>query len=151
MFHARPLVPDNRKNIPGPAPPMAELRSEGPWPSPGQDTGVRTGLRRPIFIKMFNLRLLHRCPQVARGQTVILEALAVPARAQPRRSGFRRRTGRRNAIHDILVSSASGNSNELALKLAGLDINKTEGEKDAQRSSTEQSGEAEGEAAKPQS
>lgn len=35
------------------------------------------------------------------------------------------RTGRRNAIHDILVSSASGNSNELALKLAGLDINKT--------------------------
>uniref|UniRef100_A0A8C6AJ28 Uncharacterized protein n=1 Tax=Monodon monoceros TaxID=40151 RepID=A0A8C6AJ28_MONMO len=28
------------------------------------------------------------------------------------------RTGRRNAIHDILVSSASGNSNELALKLA---------------------------------
>ncbi|KAB0361665.1 hypothetical protein FD754_005821 [Muntiacus muntjak] len=39
------------------------------------------------------------------------------------------RTGRRNAIHDILVSSASGNSNELALKLAGLDINKT-GESD---------------------
>ncbi|MEJ1282152.1 protein kinase inhibitor alpha [Cricetulus griseus] len=36
------------------------------------------------------------------------------------------RTGRRNAIHDILVSSASGNSNELALKLAGLDINKTD-------------------------
>lgn len=34
------------------------------------------------------------------------------------------RTGRRNAIHDILVSSSSGNSNELALKLAGLDINK---------------------------
>ncbi|KAG5204923.1 hypothetical protein JEQ12_019368 [Ovis aries] len=28
------------------------------------------------------------------------------------------RTGKRNAIHDILVSSASGNSNELALKLA---------------------------------
>lgn len=39
------------------------------------------------------------------------------------------RTGRRNAIHDILVSSASGNSNELALKLAGLSINKTEGKK----------------------
>ncbi|KAI4582012.1 hypothetical protein MJG53_009537 [Ovis ammon polii x Ovis aries] len=61
------------------------------------------------------------------------------------------RTGRRNAIHDILVSSASGNSNELALKLAGLDINKTEGEEDAQRNSTEQSGEAQGEAAKSES
>ncbi|KAM5211501.1 cAMP-dependent protein kinase inhibitor alpha isoform 1-T1 [Hipposideros larvatus] len=61
------------------------------------------------------------------------------------------RTGRRNAIHDILVSSASGNSNELALKLAGLDINKTEGEEDAQRTSTEQSGEAQGEAAKSES
>ncbi|KAF7480301.1 Hypothetical predicted protein [Marmota monax] len=61
------------------------------------------------------------------------------------------RTGRRNAIHDILVSSASGNSNELALKLAGLDINKTEGEDDAQRNSTEQSGEAQGEAAKSES
>ncbi|KAG5194266.1 hypothetical protein JEQ12_020627 [Ovis aries] len=51
------------------------------------------------------------------------------------------RTGRRNAIHDILVSSASGNSNELALKLA----------EDAQRNSTEQSGEAQGEAAKSES
>ncbi|XP_028356254.1 cAMP-dependent protein kinase inhibitor alpha isoform X1 [Physeter macrocephalus] len=61
------------------------------------------------------------------------------------------RTGRRNAIHDILVSSASGNSNELALKLAGLDINKTEGEEDAQRNSTEQSGEAQAEAAKSES
>ncbi|XP_038203995.1 cAMP-dependent protein kinase inhibitor alpha isoform X1 [Arvicola amphibius] len=91
------------------------------------------------------------------------------------------RTGRRNAIHDILVSSASGNSNELALKLAGLDINKTEymcesfqivgkcvrlwcdlkkeechsitkeGEDNGQRSSTEQSGEAQGEAAKSES
>ncbi|XP_044238665.1 cAMP-dependent protein kinase inhibitor alpha isoform X1 [Ursus arctos] len=61
------------------------------------------------------------------------------------------RTGRRNAIHDILVSSASGNSNELALKLAGLDINKTEGEEDAQRNSTEQTGEAQGEAAKSES
>ncbi|XP_048214849.1 cAMP-dependent protein kinase inhibitor alpha isoform X1 [Perognathus longimembris pacificus] len=61
------------------------------------------------------------------------------------------RTGRRNAIHDILVSSASGNSNELALKLAGLDINKTEGEDDEQRNSTEQSGEAQGEAAKSES
>ncbi|XP_017518809.3 cAMP-dependent protein kinase inhibitor alpha isoform X2 [Manis pentadactyla] len=61
------------------------------------------------------------------------------------------RTGRRNAIHDILVSSASGNSNELALKLAGLDINKTEGEEDGQRNSTEQSGEAQGEAAKSES
>ncbi|XP_076767344.1 cAMP-dependent protein kinase inhibitor alpha isoform X1 [Arvicanthis niloticus] len=61
------------------------------------------------------------------------------------------RTGRRNAIHDILVSSASGNSNELALKLAGLDINKTEGEDDGQRSSKEQSGEAQGEASKSES
>ncbi|XP_058524739.1 cAMP-dependent protein kinase inhibitor alpha isoform X1 [Ochotona princeps] len=61
------------------------------------------------------------------------------------------RTGRRNAIHDILVSSASGNSNELALKLAGLDINKTEGEEDAQGNSAEQSGETQGEAAKPES
>uniref|UniRef100_A0A8C3S528 cAMP-dependent protein kinase inhibitor alpha n=1 Tax=Chelydra serpentina TaxID=8475 RepID=A0A8C3S528_CHESE len=34
------------------------------------------------------------------------------------------RTGRRNAIHDILVSSTSGNSSELSLKLSELDINK---------------------------
>ncbi|KAM4688746.1 cAMP-dependent protein kinase inhibitor alpha isoform 1-T2 [Discoglossus pictus] len=37
------------------------------------------------------------------------------------------RTGRRNALHDILVSSESGNSSELALKLSELDINKSEG------------------------
>ncbi|XP_075776602.1 cAMP-dependent protein kinase inhibitor alpha isoform X2 [Pelodiscus sinensis] len=35
------------------------------------------------------------------------------------------RTGRRNALHDILVSSTSGNSSELSLKLSELDINKT--------------------------
>lgn len=35
------------------------------------------------------------------------------------------RTGRRNALHDILVSSASGNSSELSLKLSELDLNKT--------------------------
>lgn len=35
------------------------------------------------------------------------------------------RTGRRNALHDILVSSPGGNSSELALKLSELDINKT--------------------------
>ncbi|POI33653.1 hypothetical protein CIB84_002595, partial [Bambusicola thoracicus] len=34
------------------------------------------------------------------------------------------RTGRRNALHDILVSSPGGNSSELALKLSELDINK---------------------------
>ncbi|KAH1178574.1 hypothetical protein KIL84_012276 [Mauremys mutica] len=38
------------------------------------------------------------------------------------------RTGRRNAIHDILVSSTSGNSSELSLKLSELDINKRVGE-----------------------
>ncbi|RMC15250.1 hypothetical protein DUI87_07437 [Hirundo rustica rustica] len=37
------------------------------------------------------------------------------------------RTGRRNALHDILVSSPGGNSSELALKLSELDINKTVG------------------------
>ncbi|CAM4503192.1 unnamed protein product [Caretta caretta] len=36
------------------------------------------------------------------------------------------RTGRRNALHDILVSSTSGNSSELSLKLSELDINKRE-------------------------
>ncbi|XP_042320655.1 cAMP-dependent protein kinase inhibitor alpha isoform X1 [Sceloporus undulatus] len=61
------------------------------------------------------------------------------------------RTGRRNALHDILVSSTSGNSSELSLKLSELDINKTEGEGDAQRNPTEQAGEAQGEAAKQQS
>ncbi|XP_010225069.1 PREDICTED: cAMP-dependent protein kinase inhibitor alpha-like, partial [Tinamus guttatus] len=34
------------------------------------------------------------------------------------------RTGRRNALHDILVSSTGGNSSELALKLSELDISK---------------------------
>ncbi|XP_048363953.1 cAMP-dependent protein kinase inhibitor alpha isoform X1 [Sphaerodactylus townsendi] len=61
------------------------------------------------------------------------------------------RTGRRNALHDILVSSTSGNSSELSLKLSELDINKTEGEGDAQRNPTEQTGEAQGEAAKQES
>ncbi|KYO25940.1 cAMP-dependent protein kinase inhibitor alpha isoform B [Alligator mississippiensis] len=61
------------------------------------------------------------------------------------------RTGRRNALHDILVSSTGGNSSELALKLAELDINKTEGEGDAQRNPNEQTGEAQGEAAKQES
>ncbi|XP_013907977.1 PREDICTED: cAMP-dependent protein kinase inhibitor alpha [Thamnophis sirtalis] len=61
------------------------------------------------------------------------------------------RTGRRNAIHDILVSSTSGNSSELSLKLSELDINKTEGEEDAQRNPTEQTGESQGEAAKEES
>ncbi|CAH2285455.1 cAMP-dependent kinase inhibitor alpha [Pelobates cultripes] len=42
------------------------------------------------------------------------------------------RTGRRNALHDILVSSASGNPSELALKLSELDINKSEGEENDQ-------------------
>nr|XP_021152589.1 cAMP-dependent protein kinase inhibitor alpha isoform X1 [Columba livia] len=61
------------------------------------------------------------------------------------------RTGRRNALHDILVSSPGGNSSELALKLSELDINKAEGEGDAQRNSSEQTGEAQGEAAKQES
>ncbi|XP_063248210.1 cAMP-dependent protein kinase inhibitor alpha isoform X1 [Prinia subflava] len=61
------------------------------------------------------------------------------------------RTGRRNALHDILVSSPGGNSSELALKLSELDINKTEGEGDAQRNPSEQTGEAQGEAAKQES
>ncbi|KAM6455000.1 cAMP-dependent protein kinase inhibitor alpha [Python bivittatus] len=61
------------------------------------------------------------------------------------------RTGRRNALHDILVSSTSGNSSELSLKLSELDINKTEGEEDAQRNPTEQTGEAQEEAAKKES
>ncbi|KAM6089445.1 cAMP-dependent protein kinase inhibitor alpha isoform 1-T1 [Chlamydotis macqueenii] len=61
------------------------------------------------------------------------------------------RTGRRNALHDILVSSPGGNSSELALKLSELDINKAEGEGDAQRNPSEQTGEAQGEAAKQES
>ncbi|XP_070604046.1 cAMP-dependent protein kinase inhibitor alpha [Erythrolamprus reginae] len=61
------------------------------------------------------------------------------------------RTGRRNALHDILVSSTSGNSSELSQKLSELDINKTEGEEDAQRNPTEQTGEAQGQAAKEES
>ncbi|XP_009333284.1 PREDICTED: cAMP-dependent protein kinase inhibitor alpha isoform X2 [Pygoscelis adeliae] len=60
------------------------------------------------------------------------------------------RTGRRNALHDILVSSPGGNSSELALKLSELDINKA-GEGDAQRNPSEQTGEAQGEAAKQES
>ncbi|XP_018413051.1 PREDICTED: cAMP-dependent protein kinase inhibitor alpha [Nanorana parkeri] len=36
------------------------------------------------------------------------------------------RTGRRNALHDILTS-AGGNTSELAIKLSELDINKSEG------------------------
>ncbi|XP_051466717.1 cAMP-dependent protein kinase inhibitor alpha isoform X1 [Apus apus] len=61
------------------------------------------------------------------------------------------RTGRRNALHDILVSSPGGNSSELSLKLSELDINKSEGEGDAQRNPSEQTGEAQGEAAKQES
>ncbi|CAI9596248.1 unnamed protein product, partial [Staurois parvus] len=34
------------------------------------------------------------------------------------------RTGRRNALHDILTS-AGGNTSELAIKLSELDINKS--------------------------
>ncbi|XP_068090939.1 cAMP-dependent protein kinase inhibitor alpha [Hyperolius riggenbachi] len=37
------------------------------------------------------------------------------------------RTGRRNALHDILTTS-SGNTSDLALKLSELDINKPEGD-----------------------
>ncbi|XP_053571123.1 cAMP-dependent protein kinase inhibitor alpha [Bombina bombina] len=49
------------------------------------------------------------------------------------------RTGRRNAIHDILVTSASGNASELAQKLSELDINKSEGDENEQTNTAEKS------------
>ncbi|XP_038622585.1 cAMP-dependent protein kinase inhibitor alpha [Tachyglossus aculeatus] len=58
------------------------------------------------------------------------------------------RTGRRNAVHDILVSAASGNPSDLSLKLAELDISKGEGDGDAQRNPTEPAGETQGKAGK---
>ncbi|NXQ53193.1 IPKA inhibitor, partial [Anthoscopus minutus] len=60
------------------------------------------------------------------------------------------RTGRRNALHDILVSSPGGNSSELALFLILFSC-VIEGEGDAQRNPSEQTGEAQGEAAKQES
>ncbi|XP_029447367.1 cAMP-dependent protein kinase inhibitor alpha [Rhinatrema bivittatum] len=45
------------------------------------------------------------------------------------------RTGRRNALHDILASSDSGNTSDLALKLSEIDINKDESEGDVQTKS----------------
>ncbi|KAM8967825.1 cAMP-dependent protein kinase inhibitor alpha [Pelodytes ibericus] len=47
------------------------------------------------------------------------------------------RTGRRNALHDILGASESGNSSELALKLSELDMNKSEGDEDEQKKSSD--------------
>ncbi|XP_053323551.1 cAMP-dependent protein kinase inhibitor alpha [Spea bombifrons] len=48
------------------------------------------------------------------------------------------RTGRRNALHDILVSSASGNPSELALKLSELDLNKSAGDENDQTKPSDQ-------------
>ncbi|XP_064409819.1 cAMP-dependent protein kinase inhibitor alpha isoform X1 [Latimeria chalumnae] len=41
------------------------------------------------------------------------------------------RTGRRNALHDILGSPAGVNTNELNIKLSQLDISKEESEENA--------------------
>ncbi|MEE6508984.1 hypothetical protein FKM82_023684 [Ascaphus truei] len=48
------------------------------------------------------------------------------------------RTGRRNAVHDIVVSSTSGNTSELSVKLSELDIAKSEGDENEQRNPTEE-------------
>ncbi|KAM4705540.1 cAMP-dependent protein kinase inhibitor alpha isoform 1-T2 [Rhinophrynus dorsalis] len=61
------------------------------------------------------------------------------------------RTGRRNALHDILVSSPSGNTSELALKLSELDINKTEGDENEQATPTEKTTEEQSQAPKQES
>uniref|UniRef100_A0A8C5QXZ1 cAMP-dependent protein kinase inhibitor n=1 Tax=Leptobrachium leishanense TaxID=445787 RepID=A0A8C5QXZ1_9ANUR len=42
------------------------------------------------------------------------------------------RTGRRNALHDILVSSPGGTAADLALKLSELDLKKSEGDENEQ-------------------
>ncbi|XP_044150268.1 cAMP-dependent protein kinase inhibitor alpha [Bufo gargarizans] len=61
------------------------------------------------------------------------------------------RTGRRNALHDILVSSASGNTSELALKLSELDINKPEGDENEQTTPTEKTTDEQNKAPKQES
>ncbi|XP_069477342.1 cAMP-dependent protein kinase inhibitor alpha isoform X2 [Ambystoma mexicanum] len=61
------------------------------------------------------------------------------------------RTGRRNALHDILDSPESANASELAQKFSELDINKAGGAGDAQTNPTEQATAAQDEAAKQNS
>lgn len=61
------------------------------------------------------------------------------------------RTGRRNALHDILDSPESANASELAQKLSELDINKAGGAGDAQTNPPEQSAAPPEEAAKQSS
>ncbi|XP_063781095.1 cAMP-dependent protein kinase inhibitor alpha [Pseudophryne corroboree] len=61
------------------------------------------------------------------------------------------RTGRRNALHDILVSSTSGNTSELALKLSELDINKSEGGENEQTNPSEKTTDEQNQAPKLES
>ncbi|XP_066435142.1 cAMP-dependent protein kinase inhibitor alpha [Eleutherodactylus coqui] len=61
------------------------------------------------------------------------------------------RTGRRNALHDILVSTSSGNSSELALKLSELDINKSEGDKNEQTTPSDKTTDKQNQAPKQES
>ncbi|KAM9308729.1 cAMP-dependent protein kinase inhibitor alpha [Gastrophryne carolinensis] len=62
------------------------------------------------------------------------------------------RSGRRNALHDILVTSAAGNTSELALKLSEIDINKTGAdEENEQATPSEKSANEENQAPKQES
>ncbi|XP_075069787.1 cAMP-dependent protein kinase inhibitor alpha [Mixophyes fleayi] len=61
------------------------------------------------------------------------------------------RTGRRNALHDILVSSTSGNTSELALKLSELDISKSEGDENEQANPSEKTTDEQNQAPKQES
>ncbi|OCT76916.1 hypothetical protein XELAEV_18032120mg [Xenopus laevis] len=61
------------------------------------------------------------------------------------------RTGRRNALHDILVSSTSGNTSELALKLSELDITKSEGGENEQKNPSDKTPEETSQPPKPES
>ncbi|OCT74829.1 cAMP-dependent protein kinase inhibitor alpha [Xenopus laevis] len=61
------------------------------------------------------------------------------------------RTGRRNALHDILVSSTSGNTSELALKLSELDISTSEGDKNEQENPSHKTPEEKCQPPKPES
>ncbi|XP_077126809.1 cAMP-dependent protein kinase inhibitor alpha isoform X2 [Ranitomeya variabilis] len=61
------------------------------------------------------------------------------------------RTGRRNAIHGILVSSASGNTSDLALQLSELDIKKSEGDENEQTTPSEKPTDEQSQAPKQES
>nr|XP_033786168.1 cAMP-dependent protein kinase inhibitor alpha [Geotrypetes seraphini]XP_033786169.1 cAMP-dependent protein kinase inhibitor alpha [Geotrypetes seraphini]XP_033786170.1 cAMP-dependent protein kinase inhibitor alpha [Geotrypetes seraphini]XP_033786171.1 cAMP-dependent protein kinase inhibitor alpha [Geotrypetes seraphini]XP_033786173.1 cAMP-dependent protein kinase inhibitor alpha [Geotrypetes seraphini]XP_033786174.1 cAMP-dependent protein kinase inhibitor alpha [Geotrypetes seraphini] len=61
------------------------------------------------------------------------------------------RSGRRNAIHDILASSDSGTTSDLALKLAEMNINKDESEGDTQTNLAEKTMDTQKEPAKQES